>query len=88
MSEVIVGVLAFIGGTIVGIVGMYLSDCRYLKRIQEIYEAKVKRLEDTIETQKGSIDRLLLINNRYQIGKAERKHEKHTSGRIESSDNV
>ena len=73
MSMFIVAVLAFLGGTIVGIVGMYLSDCRYLKRIQEIYEAKVKRLEDTVETQKETIDRLLFANNKYQIGKVEKK---------------
>ena len=73
MSEAVVGVLAFLGGTITGIVGMYFSDCRYLKRIQELYEAREKRLEDTIETQKGTIDRLLLANNKYQIGKVEKK---------------
>jgi hypothetical protein len=73
MSEIVIGVLSFLGGTIAGIVGMYFSDCRYLKKIQDIYETKVKRLEDTIETQKGTIDRLLLANNKYQIRKAEKK---------------
>lgn len=73
MSEIVIGVLSFLGGTIAGIVGMYFSDCRYLKKIQDIYETKVKRLEDTIETQKGTIDRLLLANNKYQIGKVEKK---------------
>jgi hypothetical protein len=73
VSEIVIGVLSFLGGTIAGIVGMYFSDCRYLKKIQDIYETKVKRLEDTIETQKGTIDRLLLANNKYQIRKAERK---------------
>ena len=73
MSEIVIGVLSFLGGTIAGIVGMYFSDCRYLKKIQDIYETKVKRLEDTIETQKETIDRLLLANNKYQIRKAERK---------------
>lgn len=73
MSEIVIGVLSFLGGTIAGIVGMYFSDCRYLKRIQELYEARAQRLEDTIETQKGTIDRLLLANNKYQIGKVEKK---------------
>ena len=73
MSEIVIEVLSFLGGTITGIVGMYFSDCRYLKKIQDIYETKVKRLEDTIETQKGTIDRLLLADNKYQIGKVEKK---------------
>ena len=73
MSTFIVGVLAFLGGVVVGIIGMFLSDSRYLKRIQEIYETREKRYEDTIEKQKNTIDNLLLANNRYQVERASKK---------------
>lgn len=67
MSEFVVAVLAFLGGVVVGIIGMFFSDSRYLKRIQEIYETREKRYEAKIEKQKDTIDNLLLANNRYQV---------------------
>lgn len=73
MSEFVVAVIAFLGGVVVGIIGMFFSDSRYLKRIQEIYESREKRYEDTIEKQKNTIDNLLLANNRYQVERASKK---------------
>ena len=67
MSEFVVAVLAFLGGVAIGIFGMYLSDGRYLKNIQSIYEKREKHYEDTIEKQKDTIDNLLLANNKYQV---------------------
>ena len=73
MSEFVVAVLAFLGGVVVGIIGMFFSDSRYLKKIQEIYDTREKRYEATIKTQKDTIDNLLLANNRYQAERASRK---------------
>ncbi len=70
MSEFVVAVLAFLGGVAIGIFGMYLSDGRYLKNIQSIYEKREKHYEDTISKQKETIDNLLLANNKYQIERA------------------
>ena len=70
MSEFVVAVLAFLGGVVVGIIGMFFSDSRYLKKIQEIYETREKRYEAKIQTQKETIDNLLLANNRYQAERA------------------
>lgn len=67
MSTFIVAVLSFLGGVVVGIIGMFFSDSRYLKRIQEIYEARERRYEAKIEAQKDTIDNLIMVNNRYQI---------------------
>ena len=72
MSIYVVGVLAFLGGVVVGIIGMFLSDSRYLKRIQEIYESREKRYEAKIEKQKETIDNLLLAN-RYQVERTSKK---------------
>ena len=73
MSTFIVAVLAFLGGVVVGIIGMFLSDSRYLKRIQDIYESREKRYEAKIKAQKDTIDNLLLANKRYQAERASRK---------------
>lgn len=73
MSTFVITVLAFLGGVVVGIIGMFFSDSRYLKRIQEIYETREKRYEATIEKQKETIDNLLLANNKYQVERASRK---------------
>lgn len=73
MSEFVAAVIAFLGGVAIGIIGMFFSDSRYLKRIQEIYETREKRYEDTIEKQKNTIDNLLLANNRYQVERASKK---------------
>ena len=73
MSEFVVAVIAFLGGVVVGIIGMFFSDSRYLKRIQEIYETREKRYEAKIEKQKDTIDNLLLANNRYQAERASKK---------------
>ena len=72
MSIFVVGVLAFLGGVVVGIIGMFLSDSRYLKRIQDIYESREKRYEAKIEKQKETIDNLLLAN-RYQVERTSKK---------------
>ena len=72
MSEFVVAVLAFLGGVVVGIIGMFFSDSRYLKRIQEIYETREKRYEAKIEKQKETIDNLLLAN-RYQVERTSKK---------------
>ena len=72
MSIFVVGVLAFLGGVVVGIIGMFLSDSRYLKRIQDIYESREKRYEAKIEKQKDTIDNLLLAN-RYQVERTSKK---------------
>lgn len=66
MSTFVVAVLAFLGGVAIGMFGMYLSDGRYLKNIQSIYEKREKRYEDTIEKQKETIDNFLLANYKYQ----------------------
>lgn len=73
MTTFVIGVLAFLVGCVTGIIGMFFSDSRYLKRIQEIYETREKRYEDTIEKQKNTIDNLLLANNRYQVERASKK---------------
>ena len=73
MSEFVVAVIAFLGGVVVGIIGMFFSDSRYLKRIQDIYETREKRYEAKIEKQKDTIDNLLLANNRYQVERASKK---------------
>lgn len=73
MSTFMVAVIAFLGGVVVGIIGMFFSDSRYLKRIQEIYETREKRYEAKIEKQKDTIDNLLLANNRYQAERASKK---------------
>lgn len=72
MTIYVVGVLAFLGGVVVGIIGTFLSDSRYLKRIQEIYESREKRYEAKIEKQKETIDNLLLAN-RYQVERTSKK---------------
>ena len=72
MNTLVVGVLAFLGGVVVGIIGMFLSDSRYLKRIQDIYESREKRYEAKIEKQKETIDNLLLAN-RYQVERTSKK---------------
>lgn len=66
MSTFVVAVLAFLGGAAIGMFGMYLSDGRYLKNIQSIYEKREKRYENTIEKQKETIDNFLLANYKYQ----------------------
>ena len=74
MNTLVVGVLAFLGGVVVGIIGMFLSDSRYLKRIQDIYESREKRYEAKIEKQKETIDNLLLANNnKYQVERINKK---------------
>lgn len=73
MSAFIVGVLAFLGGVVVGIVGMFFTDSRYLKNIQEIYESREKQLKDKIEIQKATIDSLITANNNYQIKQARKR---------------
>lgn len=67
MSTFIVAVLSFLGGVVVGIIGMFFSDSRYLKRIQEIYETREKQYKDTIGKQKDTIDHLIMVNDRYQV---------------------
>ena len=73
MSEFVAAVIAFLGGVVVGIIGMIFSDSRYLKRIQEIYEARERRYEAKIEAQKDTIDNLIMVNNRYQVERASKK---------------
>ena len=74
MNTLVVGVLAFLGGVAIGIFGMFLSDSRYLKRIQDIYESREKRYEAKIEKQKETIDNLLLANsNKYQVERINKK---------------
>ena len=73
MSMFVAGVLAFLGGVVVGILGMFLSDSRYLKNIQEIYEKREKDYTATIEKQKETIDKLLKANNDYQIQRVRNK---------------
>lgn len=67
MSMFVAGVLSFLGGVVVGIIGMFLSDSRYLKNIQNIYEGREKQFEKKIDKQKETIDDLIKVNNDYQI---------------------
>lgn len=67
MSLFVGGILSFLGGLAIGIIGMFLSDSRYLKNIREIYDSREARYEAIIDKQKETIDRLLEANNQYQI---------------------
>ena len=72
MTTYIVATLAFLGGLAIGMFGMFLSDGRYLKNIQGMYEKREKGYEGTIQIQKETIDRLLEMNNGYQIQKVQK----------------